>query len=88
MSCETKDKTALANELLTFIDQSPTAYHAVSVIAQTLSAKGFVALSEGDDWALECGGKYYVTRNGSSLLAFALPSTESAVGIPIQPHSS
>ena len=83
MSCETKDKTALANELLTFIDQSPTAYHAVSVIAQTLSAKGFVALSEGDDWALECGGKYYVTRNGSSLLAFALPSTESAVGYRI-----
>lgn len=60
-------------ELLTFIGRSPTAFHAVGNIAEMLSARGFRALNECEDWALEAGRGYYVTRNQSSIIAFRLP---------------
>ena len=50
-------------ELLTFIGRSPTAFHAVGNIAEMLSARGFRSLNECEDWALEAGRGYYVTRN-------------------------
>ncbi len=59
--------------LLNFIDQSPTAFHAVATVVKRLQKEGFVALREGDDWNLEAGKNYYVTRNQSSLIAFRLP---------------
>ena len=59
--------------LLTFIDQSPTAFHAVAKAAQMLEENGFVHLFEGDAWNLEAGRGYYVTRNQSSVIAFRMP---------------
>lgn len=55
--------------LLSFIQKSPTAFHAVENIAGQLRAEGFTELSEGAAWNIVPGGKYYVTRNGSSILA-------------------
>ncbi|MDE7158893.1 MAG: M18 family aminopeptidase, partial [Clostridiales bacterium] len=51
---------------------SYTSYHATQNAAAFLSEHGFVALSEGEKWNLKRGGKYFVTRNGSSLIAFTL----------------
>ena len=64
------------NDLLTFIDQSPSPFHAVDTIAKTLSAAGYTRLSESIPWQLAPGGKYFVTRNGSSLLAFRIPRAD------------
>ena len=58
-------------KLLAFIDQSPTCYHAIDVIRREFS--DYTLLSEGEKWNLQPGGKYCVSRNGSSIIAFTLP---------------
>lgn len=59
--------------LFTFIDNSPTAYHAVANLAQMLDGEGFMLLEEKNRWDIRLGGKYYVNRNGSSIIAFTIP---------------
>ncbi len=61
------------NDLLTFLAASPSRFHAVATLSGTLESAGYTRLSEGGAWDIAPGGKYYVTRNGSSLLAFRLP---------------
>lgn len=61
------------NQLLAFLDGSPTAWHAVDAMSTQLEEAGFKKLSEGDTWKLSSGGHYYVVRNGSSICAFVLP---------------
>ena len=60
-------------ELMDFIDRSPTAYHAVENLCEMLRAQGFERLEERDMWKLVPGGRYYLTRNRSSVVAFRLP---------------
>ncbi len=60
--------------LIRFLENSPTAFHAVDEIAKMLEEKGFVRLSEKDAWDIQPGGAYYVTRNMSSIIAFAVPA--------------
>ncbi|KAL1644456.1 vacuolar aminopeptidase 1 [Diplodia intermedia] len=55
-----------------FLTQNPTVFHAVEAVAQDLKAQGYKKLSERDLWNLDAGGKYFVERNGSSLIAFAV----------------
>lgn len=59
---------------LRFVRQSPTAFHAVHAISEQLEDAGFRYLDETERWQLTAGGKYYVTKNGSALIAFVLPS--------------
>ena len=66
-----------AEELLAFIQKSPTCFHAVAAMKEILEAEGYGELREEDRWNLEKGGKYYVTRNDSALIAFALPEEEA-----------
>ena len=56
--------------MLEFIDKSPSPYHAVENLAGILEGEGFVRLYEGERWQLSCGGKYFVIRNSSSIIAF------------------
>lgn len=58
------------NDLLTFLDSSPTPWHAVATMKSRLDAAGFEPLDEKDDWSLAPGQGYYVIRNGSSIVAF------------------
>lgn len=51
---------------------NPTVFHAVDSVAQQLEKDGYKKLSERDTWELKAGGKYYVARNGTSLIAFAI----------------
>lgn len=69
----------MINELISFIQQSVTPYHAVAQMVQQLEAKGFSALDEKERWQLTPGGKYYTTRNGSSIVAWQMPTKRSAV---------
>jgi aspartyl aminopeptidase len=68
--------------LLEFIDRSPTPFHAVREMSHTLSQKGFSKLEETNAWQLVPSGKYFVTRNDSSLIAFEVGS-KSDVGFKI-----
>jgi aspartyl aminopeptidase len=51
-----------------------SAYHAVYSAVQRLSEAGFQEIKERDSWSssLQAGGKYYLTRNGSSIVAFGI----------------
>ncbi len=57
-------------QLLEFLNASPTPWHAVANMAERLEQSGFRRLDERDDWELESGQGYYVVRNGSSIVAF------------------
>lgn len=61
------------NALLDFIERSPVSFAAIQTAEQMLDDVGFVRLSFQAPWNLEPGKKYYVTRNGSSLIAFVVP---------------
>jgi aspartyl aminopeptidase len=63
-----------AESLLELIDASPTPFHATDSLAALLKAEGFAELQEADAWSLKKGGRYYVTRNDSSLVAFVMGS--------------
>ena len=66
-------------DLADFIAASPTPFHATATLRARLLAAGFTALDERSDWQLEAGGRYLVTRNDSSLIAFQL-GAEGALG--------
>ena len=57
--------------LLEYIRKSPTAFHAVETAAGMLQQAGYEELPESTEWHLKAGGKYYLTRNQSSVLAEA-----------------
>ncbi|MBQ7347938.1 MAG: M18 family aminopeptidase [Clostridia bacterium] len=70
-------RISVTKELITFIEDSPTAFHAVESVAQRLDTEGFVRLNETDAWVLHPGRGYYVTRNQSSIIAFRIPKNEA-----------
>ena len=65
-----------SNKLIDFIKNSPTAFHVVKNFAKMLEKSGFTKLNERDKWKLKTNGKYYVTRNDSSIIAFCMPEKE------------
>jgi len=56
--------------LFDFIEKSPTAYQAVNTVKEMLDNDGYTELYESDVWKLSAGKKYYVIRNGTSIIAF------------------
>ena len=60
--------------LMHFLDNSPSVYHAVENVRNELENAGYTRLSEGEEWKLAAGGKYYLTRGGSAVLAFRVPN--------------
>lgn len=59
-----------AKELIDFIYESPTAFHAVDNVKKMLLGCGFIELKEMDRWELKKAGKYFVTKNDSAITAF------------------
>jgi len=71
-------------DLLSYIDRSPTPYHAVTETAARLEAAGFTAVEEGDLWAHEPGARHYAVRAGGSIVAFEVGrAAPSAAGFRI-----
>ncbi|PKL40831.1 MAG: M18 family aminopeptidase [Spirochaetae bacterium HGW-Spirochaetae-1] len=64
------DQETFNRGLIDFINESPTAFHAVSAMESMLKAAGFSGLNESDAWSLDEGKGYYVIRNGSSIITF------------------
>ena len=65
-----KDVIELAGELIDFLDNSPTAFHAGSRICDELKEVGFEELNEGQPWQIQSGKAYYVQRSTSGIVAF------------------
>ena len=59
--------------LMAFLDNSPSVYHAVENLRIELETAGYTQLCETGAWDLAPGGKYYLTRGGSAVLAFRVP---------------
>lgn len=55
--------------LFNFVDNSPTAFQAVEQVKAILDKEGYKELEEGRVWHVEKGGKYYTTKNNSSIIA-------------------
>lgn len=87
-------------QLLNFIDASPSPWHAVASLEQALLNASFMRLYETQQWQLEPGGQYYVIRDDSSIIAFVsgqktLPESGYKIigahtdspGLRIKPHA-
>lgn len=68
----------LAQELIDFIYESPTAFHAVEQVKSELLSNGYVELLEEEKWNLKKGGKYFVIKNQSAITAFVVGQGEVA----------
>lgn len=66
------------DDLVEFLQESVTPFHAAATAESWLRAAGYTRLEEADYWNLESGKGYYVTRNGSSVVAWRVP--EHAIG--------
>jgi len=62
-------------QFLNFAEQSPTAFHAAAGFREMLLKAGYAELRETDPWLVDAGGKYFVLRNDSALIAFQVPDT-------------
>ncbi|MFM1910961.1 MAG: putative family aminopeptidase 2 [Pseudomonadota bacterium] len=88
-------------DLLDFIDASPSPWHVVATSSERLTKAGFKALNESEAWQIETGGRYFVTRGGSSIIAFTvgqnpLPNSglnmvgahTDSPGLRLKPHAA
>ncbi len=62
--------------LTAFLDAAHSVYHAAALLEAQLVNAGFVRLHEQDKWELHSGGKYYLKRGGTALVAFRVPESE------------
>lgn len=65
-------------ELTQFLETSPSCFHAINNIKSILSKEQFTQLYENEKWSLRRGGRYFVTRNDSSIIAFTVPEADMA----------
>lgn len=66
----------LTEELLSLIARSPSCFHATENFCAMLRADGYTQLHEHEHWTLQAGGKYFVVRNASSVIAFRVPRAD------------
>ncbi|WP_294828586.1 M18 family aminopeptidase [uncultured Gemmiger sp.] len=66
------------DDLVEFLQESVTPFHAAATAESWLRAAGFTRLEEADYWNLEPSKGYYTTRNGSSVVAWRVP--DHAIG--------
>ena len=74
-------------ELRSYLDQSHSVYHAVKNLADLLQAAGYAQLLEQERWDLKAGGKYFLTRGGTSVLAFRIPKVSPTGFMMAASHS-
>lgn len=65
-----------SKQLIRFIENSPSCYHVIANMKKELTEAGFEELKENQIWNLKEDGKYFVSRNGSSIIAFCIPKAD------------
>ncbi|MFR6086731.1 MAG: M18 family aminopeptidase [Oscillospiraceae bacterium] len=76
----------MISAMLQYIQRSPDCFHAVEELRQRLLREGYTELRPGR-WQLTAGGKYFTTKNGSSLMAFRIPQEAPAGFLLTASHS-
>lgn len=61
-----------AKGFVEFVNQTGSPYHTVEACSRLLKTSGFKELHDGKPWSVERGGKYYVTKGGSEIMAFVI----------------
>ena len=74
-----KNTQQFTEGLLQYLNNSPTAFHAVENAAALLRESGFRELKETEKWSLEKGGRYFIVKNSSAMLAFTVGDRKSVV---------
>ena len=74
-------------KLLDFIKKSPTAFQAAGELRKRFLEEGYQELKEEEHWELQHGGKYFVMRNHSAIIAFSIPVNDSRRFHIIASHS-
>ncbi len=74
-------------QLKEFLNSARSAYHAVALLQEKMEQAGYTALPETQQWELAPGGKYYVVRGGSAVIAFRLPKVAPTGFIMSASHS-
>mmetsp|Transcript_76556 Transcript_76556/g.212641 ORF Transcript_76556/g.212641 Transcript_76556/m.212641 type:complete len:471 (+) Transcript_76556:113-1525(+) len=69
-----------AKQFIQFANETGSPYHTVSACAKLLTASGFEELHDGRPWSLSPGGKYFVTKGGSEVMAFVVGGKFSGNG--------
>ena len=67
-----KTHNKLSRDLRDFLDLSPTPFHATEQLSKLLMSRSYQKLHEEEEWVLQKGGRYFVVRNDSSLIAFVM----------------
>ncbi len=75
------------SSLFRFIKKSTGAFHAVNEVKNALLENGYTELNECEDWNLQGGGEYFVTRNLSSVIAFRVPEFDFNSFMMVASHS-
>jgi aspartyl aminopeptidase len=70
----------LLEDLLAFLGESPTPFHAVHAVMRRLQAAGFSPIAEGDSWGSLMPGRYALAHGGSSVFAFVVPEGKKITG--------
>ena len=73
--------------MLDFIEKSVSPYHVTETLKTMLSNRGYTELRESEEWNLERGGCYFVSRNLSSIIAFRIPEGEPTAFMMAASHS-
>ncbi len=77
------ESICFANKLIDYIYASPSAYHSVENAVSILEGAGFTRLDASERFSVSPGGKYYLTRGGSSLIAMIIPEDISEISFTI-----
>lgn len=69
---EELEMKSFAREMIEFIDESPSTYHVVNNCSAILVENGFTRLQPYEKWNIELGGKYFIKKSNSSIVAFTV----------------
>lgn len=76
-------KRKYANDLLKFLNNAPTPFQSVDELEKMLAAAGAEKLDEGDEWNVERGKLYYMTKRGTQIAAFKIGGEPKDIGFRI-----
>ena len=74
-------------ELVAYLNKAHSVYHATAGFVSRLAEAGYTRLDEHQHWHLTPGGKYYLTRGSTSVLAFRIPENTPAGFMMTASHS-
>lgn len=82
-----KKARSYLDHFLTFLNASPTAWHATLQLEKLCQENGFEQLLEGEKWHLQPGGRYFACRHGSTFAAFVVPLSRPLSAHIVAAHS-